>query len=195
MASIKQFRELIDLWNVGDIDARNKIIELIQPIVERFARQEFARGKVVNTPMLLFTGADVYQEVAVRLMERQSKITFDSVEHLLRFINQMAFSIIVDTARKVIDPKPWLAERVNTSEVAEELADDDIGEEFFHLMRGVESLEKLHRKQAMAFAFHNFWGLEMDEICEVLGVGERQVRRYIEFAGVFLMKHVKDSND
>lgn len=191
MSDMSRFRALIDLWNNGDIDARNEMIELIEPIIERFARMEFARGKVSNTPMLLFTGEDVYQEVAVRLIERQNKIHFDSVEHLLSYINRMAYSIIVDAARKLTDPKPWLVERVRASDVHDELQADDVGDEFFHLMRGVEQLQKDYRKQATAFSFYNFWGLKPDKISEILGVSERQVWRYIEFAERVLMKHVK----
>lgn len=194
MSEVVELSKLVTGWNEGDIAVRDQVINIIVPMIERFARLEFAKGKSVNTPMLLFTVDEVVQDVTLKILvlHDQKKLIFTGVDHLISTVNKMVFSIIVDAARKLMGGS-HAAKRVRAIDtpeafVAEADPEDDM---LVYLMEGVALLEAKYPTDAIAFTLRKFWGFSVDDIASIIGESQRNVYRHLEFAECFLLNHIK----
>ncbi|MBO9492199.1 sigma-70 family RNA polymerase sigma factor [Endozoicomonas sp. G2_1] len=186
---IKALSAYFEGWNNNQTSARDRIVSLSVPVVKRFAEQEFSRNKVVNTPIKLFSPDDIAQEVAIRLIKRQSSIHIDGPNDFVSLLRRIIYSVIAEHIKRLTSTRHGLGNRVrfNESEANQSMVNEHHeSEKILTLMSLYDQLERLHRPQALALNFHQVMGLSLSDTAEVLGVSERTARRYIEFSEAWL---------
>ena len=188
--------DLLKSWNLGETSAQNKVITLLQPLIQKFSELEYSNNnKVVPTPILLFCPEDISQTVSLKLIEKQNSY-IESVNDFYILLRKMVYSAIVDEVRKLTTSRHGLGDRIlahNCNDVL--FAEDeclDNSQEFFEFKRLLDDLEETDRDQALAFSFYHLWGFDIAKIQTLLNdISERTVWRYIEFAHNHLMNKLK----
>lgn len=194
MDDVKKLSQLLVWWNAGNVIARDEVIKLVVPMIERFAQLQFSKGKKVNTPMLLNTEKDVVQDVAERLvvLHKEEKLQLNSVEHLIDMVDKITYSIIVDTVRKLTGGAHGSTERVQADvspEFKEAVGEDD-GTDLLNIMAIVAELDEKFKPQALAFSLKHFWDMDNNAIAKLLDISERTAYRYIDFSECYIMHSI-----
>lgn len=188
---------LIKRWNSGCDTARNELVVYLQPFIERFSALEFNNGRVVATPLKLFSVADIAQTVSVKLLEKQKNIRLTTVSDLLILLRKMVYSTLVDEARKLNRAGHYAGNRVKASNCDEVILSEDFSfnsdHSFLLLDKALSNLESLAKEQAIAFSLHRLWGVETKNITLILDISESTFYRYLQFADAFVKKQIVDS--
>ena len=197
MIDVEKLNMLIEQWNAGDSTARNELVVYMQPFIEKFSALEFNNGRVVATPLKLFSVADIAQTVSVKLLEKQKNIHLTTVNDLLVLLRKMVYSTLVDEARKLNSAGHGVGNRVKANECSELVLSEDYNlsneHTFVILDRVVSDLESKAKAQSLAFSLHRLWGVDISDILLILNISESTFYRYLEFADVFIKKQMLDS--
>ena len=194
---VQKLNCLIEQWNNGGDTARNNLIIYLQPFIERFSALEFNNGRVVATPLKLFSVSDIAQTVSVKLLEKQNNIHLTTVSDLLILLRKMVYSTLVDEARKLSRAGHGVGNRIKASTCEEILLSEDLGlgsdHSFILLGNAISKLEKQAKTQAIAFSLHRLWDVKVKDIIVILDISESSFWRYLEFSDAFIKKQIVDS--
>ena len=188
---------LIKNWNAGDVNARNEVVTLLQPLIKHFSEVDFSsKNKVIPTPVVLFCPNDIAQTVSLKLVEKQKSIHIESVNDLFILLRKMVYGIIVDEVRKLTSSRHGLGSRTLADTCDDVLLAEDKCFEHSHTFIEfkilLDDLEEKSRDQALAFSFYHLWGFDIATIQTLLNdISERTVWRYIEFAHKYLSEQLK----
>lgn len=194
--NVEQLQLLIEQWNADDTEARDKLVVYVQPFIEKFSTLEFSKGKVISTPLKLFSTSDLAQTVSEKLLAKHKYLSFSSVDDMFILLRKMVYSTFIDEARKLTNSKHGLGDRIKASDCEEELpADDsfDSSHTFIALEQILTKLENIAKQQAVAFSLYRLWGLEVKQILLILNVSESTFYRYLEFSDAFISIQLKGS--
>lgn len=194
---VQKLNFLIEQWNLGDNTARNDLIVYLQPYIEHFSALEFNKGRVVATPLKLFSITDIAQTVSLKLLEKQKNIRLTTVSDLLILLRKMVYSTLVDEARKLNRAGHGVGNRVKANDCEEIKLSEDLDfnsdHSFVLLDKALSSLEARAKEQSIAFSLHRLWGVNITDIGLILNISESTFYRYLEFADTFVKKQIMDS--
>lgn len=197
MIDVEKLNALIEQWNAGSSTARNELVVYMQPYIEQFSALEFNNGRVIATPLKLFSVADIAQTVSVKLLEKQKYIHLTNVSDLLILLRKMVYSTLVDEARKLNRAGHGVGNRVKANECSELILSEDYNlsneHTFLILDKVISDLESKAKDQAIAFSLHRLWGVEISDIILILNISESTFYRYLEFADAFIKNQMLDS--
>lgn len=192
MIDVEKLNALIKQWNTGNTEARNELVVYLQPFIRKFSALEFNKGRVIATPLKLFSVGDITQTVSIKLLAKQNSIYLTTVNDLLILLRKMVYSTLVDEARKLNNSGHSFGNRVKAVDCddvilsVDETLDSD--HTFVVLEKIISQLEIVAKDQAIAFSLHRLWGVEIEKIILILGVSESTFYRYLEFADAFVKK-------
>jgi RNA polymerase sigma-70 factor, ECF subfamily len=132
----------------------------------------------------------VVHEAYIRLMAGNHP-TLENRAHFFALAARAMRQVLVDHARRKLAGK-----RRDDMRVQVELEDDlalteQQSEEVLAIHEALERLQELDSRQARIVEMHYFAGNAVEEIASVLGIGERTVKRELQFARLFLKQQLE----
>ena len=174
---------LLQAWNEGDSQARDRLIPLVFEDLKEIARKYYDRERPGHTlqPTALVT------ELYLKLKE-QRRVQWRNRQEFFAVSASLIRRILVDHARKHQAAKrgdggPKISFEEAFGWIVEEphlIALDD----------ALQDLEKADPRGSRVVELHVFGGLKFEEIVEVLGIGRSTVLRDWKHARLWLRRHL-----
>jgi RNA polymerase sigma factor (TIGR02999 family) len=163
---------MLNAWNVGDVDSRERLASIIYGELNRLAHLRMfgeRPGHMLNTSALV-------NEAFVRFMESSPREWQDRV-HFFAFMSRVMRQVLVDLARYHKAAKRNEGGQHSDIAAAENVPARQNFHIFLDLDRALTELAQLYERQARVVELRYFGGLENTEIAEVLSVSEDTVLR------------------
>jgi len=168
-------------WYDGDVEARDRLVELFYPELRRIARQYLGR----RTPGETLESAALANEVYLKLV-RAGGIRCESRVHFLALCSQIMRRILVDHARRRGSAKRGGdALLVPLDEVL--LMAQARGIEVLALDEALDALARIDERKSRVVELRYFGGLTIEEAAEVLEVSVDTAKRDWRMARAWLM--------
>jgi RNA polymerase sigma factor (TIGR02999 family) len=185
-AATADLTELLAASRGGDRAASDAIFARVYDDLHRIAHRQLAaggrRGETLNTTALV-------HEAYLRLIPGPG-IPVESRAHFFNLAARVMRNVVVDfVRRKSADKRGGEAVRVTLTGSAELAAKEDsrLSADLLALNAALERLEAESPRLARLVELHFFAGLTFEEIAELLGMGERTVKRHWRSARAFLL--------
>lgn len=180
---------LLAAWSGGDLDALDRLIELVYPELRRIARQHLERRRASET----LESAALANESYLKLV-RAGGIRCENRVHFLALCAQIMRRILVDHARRRgFAKRGGNALRVALDEVL--LVAEARGVEVLALHEALEALARIDARKSRVVELRYFGGLNVEETAEVLGVSADTVKRDWRMARAWLMAELAEKQD
>lgn len=160
-----------------------RLLELVYPELKQIARRQLARERRGHT---LQTTALVH-EAYLRLVDQRLADWRDR-GHFFAVASTLMRRVLVDYARARLAAKR--AHEPVTLTAAAEVGGAEAAFEVLDLDRTLQRLAEAYPRPARVVELRYFGGLELREIAEVLGVGERTIKRDWAFARAWLAREL-----
>lgn len=181
----REISRILDAWNVGDRDALDEIILLVQDDLKAVARRQMAQ----ESPGHTLQPTALVHEAYLRLKRRRTVQIANRVQ-LFAVLAEIMRRILVDHARRKrtarhgggvppvsLDEVCGVATRVNVDLVA---LDD-----------ALKDLASVAPRQHEVVKLNYFAGLTYEEISELLGVSRVTVKRDLKAARIWLLHELR----
>lgn len=200
---LPKIEQLIANWNDEKPNARNELIDYIEPWFYDFSDIAFFENKrVINTPMKIFNSPkDLAQEVAKKLLEKFpmpelelfDHKTFNGLDDLITYIRVIMFAEVDARVKKLTNNKNSLSEhdRIYTipkNEMGESMEDYDL---FFSFAKLYKELAVKYRKKLLAYDLRVFYGHSLDEISLIMGISNSTAKNYIKHIELKVLDRLK----
>ena len=117
--------------------------------------------------------------------------TLENRAHFFALAARAMRQVLVDHARRKVAAKRG-GELLPQVEFDDNLAlTEQQSEEVLAMHEALEHLQALDSRQAQIVEMHYFAGNAVEEIASVLGIGERTVKRELQFARLFLKQQLE----
>lgn len=165
----------------GDDEAAEQVASWAYAELERLAAQrmhrEFGARDVTLEP------AALVNETYLKLL--QHPVVFENRRHFFAFLGKVMLRVLIDYQRaRRADKRGGGDVRVTLEGLAH--AGDAAPIDALALEQALERLEHLDPRKAEVTRLRTMWGLQINEIATILGVGEATVRRDWRFARTWL---------
>jgi RNA polymerase sigma-70 factor, ECF subfamily len=169
----------------GQEEVAAKLFPLVYRELRRVAAHMMQSERVGHT----LQPTAVVHEAYMRMMAGTHP-TLENRAHFFALAARAMRQVLVDHARRKLARK-----RGGEMSVQVELEDNfaftmQQSEEVLAIHEALERLQKLDLRQAQIVEMHYFAGNAVDEIASVLGIGERTVKRELQFARLFLKQQL-----
>jgi RNA polymerase sigma-70 factor, ECF subfamily len=132
----------------------------------------------------------VVHEAYIRLMAGNHP-TLENRAHFFALTARAMRQVLVDHARRKLSAKRG-GEMSHNVELDDNLAlTAQQSEEVLAIHEALERLQELDSRQARIVEMHYFAGNAVEEIASALGIGERTVKRELQFARLFLRQQLE----
>jgi RNA polymerase sigma factor (TIGR02999 family) len=180
---------LLQLWQAGDVAARDQLLLLVQEPLRRLARQSMRRERPGHT---LQTTALV-NEAYLRLVG-QSGNDWSNRAHFFAVSAQVMRRILVDYARqRGADKRGGAWQRVTLEDALHLRREPDA--DLVALDDALRDLETLNARAVRVVELRHFGGLNNEAIAEVLGISPTTVERDWRFAKAWLYREIETAAD
>src|SRR3954468_185926 len=170
-ASQQQITQLLSDWRGGDANAFEKLIPLVQPVLQQLAHRYMSKERPGHTLQTTLLVNDAYLQLADR-----THPDWQNRAHFFAVAAQLMRRIMVDHARQ----RQALKRGGGALKVTLDEAAHAVEERAVELLALDEALEKLaafDKRKADVVEMRYFGGLTMEEIAEVLKVHVNTVTR------------------
>jgi RNA polymerase sigma-70 factor (ECF subfamily) len=179
---------LLDRWRGGDLNARDRVIDLLYPELKKVAAQRMRHERLDHTIQATALVNEFFLHMA-----RSREIEWSSRTHFLAVASRTMRRLLIDYARmQRADKRGGHDVRVQIEGLG--LAD---GFDSLCVLEFEELLERLAAEDARTASvveLRCFGGLTYSEIESVLGVDERTAKRDWKFARTWLAAHLRKGN-
>lgn len=184
---MQDITQLLQSAQAGDVQAADRLFELIYPDLRRLARQTLGKGSSART----LSTTELVHESFVRLIER-GQLRLEDRLGFFRYVGRVMRTVIVDEVRARSAYKRGGDQCFMTLTTGVAGADLD-DQRVLAVNAALDALERIapdfHRLVEMRF----FAGLSVVEVAKVKGVSTRTVEREWEKARSFLQKLMEES--
>ncbi len=183
--SASEITGLLQEWNSGDPDARERLLPFVYDELRRQARSLMSRERIDHT----LQPTALVHEVFVRISE-QAGVEWKDRSHFYGFASRLMRQILVDHARKHATAKRGknpIHFSIDDLQVPVEQRADAI----LILNDVLDRLEALDAQQAKVVEMRFFAGMNNKEIAEGLNISERTVGREWEMARLWLARELR----
>jgi RNA polymerase sigma-70 factor, ECF subfamily len=172
-----ELTELLHAWRAGDGSSGDRLIAALYSELHALAGRQMRRenaGTLATTALV--------HEAYLRLLD-QRRTDWQDRRHFLAIAATTMRRVLIDRARARHSLKRGV-DLVDLSRIDRGGAERNV--ELLDLDHALDHLAALHPRQARVVELRFFGGLEEREIAEIVGVGERTVRRDWVFAAAWL---------
>jgi RNA polymerase sigma factor (TIGR02999 family) len=174
---------LLQAWNAGDLEARDRATALVYGELRRRAAVHLRRERREHT----LQPSALVHEAYLRLID-QRQAAWQNRAHFLAVLSRMMRRVLVDHARGRLAAKrsgKWA--RVTLTE-AEEVAGSEFEIDLLDLDVALERLAMLDERKSRVAELRFFGGLSLTEMGHVLDVSPKTVERDWQMARAWLFK-------
>jgi RNA polymerase sigma factor (TIGR02999 family) len=169
-ASQQQITQLLSEWREGDANAFEKLVPLVQPVLQQLAHRYMSRERPGHTLQTTILVNDAYLQLAEQGANWQNRA------HFFAIAAQLMRRIMVDHARRRQALKRGGgAMKVTLDDEAHAVQNRAV--ELLALDEALEELAKFDRRKADVVEMRYFGGLTMEEIADVQKVHVNTVTR------------------
>lgn len=169
-ATQQQITQLLSDWRGGDTSAFEKLIPLVQPVLQQLAHRYMSRERPGHTLQTTILVNDAYMQLAEQNANWQNRA------HFFAIAAQLMRRIMVDHARqRQALKRGGGALKVTLDEFAH--AAESRAVELLALDEALEKLARFDKRKADVVEMRYFGGLSMEEIAEVQKVHLSTVTR------------------
>ena len=171
---------MLAAWNEGDVDALDRLMDLVYPELRRIARQHLQRQR----PGESLESAALANEAYLKLV-RAGGIRCENRTHFLALCSQIMRRILVDHARRRgFAKRGGNTLRVTLDEVL--LASQARGIEVLALDEALDALARIDHRKSRLVEMRYFGGMTIKEVAEVLAVSVDTAKRDWRMARAWL---------
>ena len=179
MPNTHEITELLQAWSLGDAEALDKLIPLVDQELKKIAHAYMRKER----PEHILQTTALVDEALLRLI-RTEKINWDNRKQFYGLIAYRMRQILVDYARRLITGGGTRIAQVGVSE-ADKLT-VKASEELLELHLALTKLATRDARKAKVVELRHFGGYTLDEIAEMLEVSKATVERDWKFARSWL---------
>jgi RNA polymerase sigma factor (TIGR02999 family) len=181
--------EMLVAWKGGDMDALDRLTDLVYPELRRIARRNLERRRAGDS----LESAALANEAYLKLV-RAGGIGCENRVHFLALCSQIMRRILVDHARRRgFAKRGGKALRVPLDEVL--LVAQAHGIEVLALDEALDALARIDNRKSRVVELRYFGGLSIEETAEVLGISVDTVKRDWRMARAWLMAELAGKQD
>jgi RNA polymerase sigma factor (TIGR02999 family) len=170
----------------GEKDVAAKLFPLVYGELRRVAAGMMRREREGHT----LQATAVVHEAYMRMMAGTHP-TLENRSHFFALAARAMRQVLVDHARRKLAGKRG-GEMSAQVELEDTLAlTEQQSEEVLAIHEALERLQEIDLRQAQIVEMHYFAGNAVEEIANALGIGERTVKRELQFARLFLKKQLE----
>ena len=167
----QQITQLLGEWRLGDANALEKLIPLVQPVLQQLAHRYMSKERPGHTLQTTLLVNDAYLQLADR-----THPNWQNRAHFFAVAAQLMRRIMVDHARqRQALKRGGGAMKVTLDESAH--AAESRAVELLALDEALEKLAAFDKRKAEVVEMRYFGGLTMEEIADVLKVHVNTVTR------------------
>jgi len=167
----QQITQLLGEWRLGDASALEKLIPLVQPVLQQLAHRYMSKERPGHTLQTTLLVNDAYLQLADR-----THPNWQNRAHFFAVAAQLMRRIMVDHARqRQALKRGGGAMKVTLDESAH--AAESRAVELLALDEALEKLAAFDKRKAEVVEMRYFGGLTMEEIADVLKVHVNTVTR------------------
>ena len=181
-----EITELLQTWKIGDEEAFNRLMPLVEPELKRAARnylRDERRDNILQTTALV-------NDALIKLIKENLKP--DNRGQFYGFVKKRMRQVLVDYARRRKALGIENLHHVDVSEV-EDLSSEK-SNDLVMLEEALTALAKKDERKAAVIEYRFFVGLSIDETAEVMGLSSRTVERDWEYAQAWLNRYMTTSD-
>ena len=176
-------------WNRGDMEALDRLMDLVYPELRRIAHQNLRRAGAGAS----IESAALANEAYLKLVGAGG-IRCENRAHFLALCSQIMRRILVDHARRRgFAKRGGNALRVPLDEIL--LAAQARGVEVLALDEALEALALIDKRKSRVVELRYFGGLSIEETAEVLEVSMDTVKRDFRMARAWLLAKLTEKQD
>jgi RNA polymerase sigma-70 factor (ECF subfamily) len=180
---------MLTAWNGGDVDALDRLVELVYPQLRRIAHRHLEHRRAGES----VESASLVNEAYLKLV-RAGGIRCESRVHFLALCSQIMRRILVDHARRRGSAKRGgNALLVPVDEML--LASRARGIEVLALDEALEALNQIDARKSRVIELRYFGGLTIEEAANVLGVSVDTAKRDWRMARAWLIGELTRKQD
>ena len=182
-----EITELLQTWKIGDEEAFNRLMPLVEPELKKAARnylRDERRDNILQTTALV-------DDALIKLIKENLRP--ENRSQFYGFVKLRMREVLVEYARqrralrRGNDPR-----QVDISEVKDMSAKKS--DLLIALNEALTEMAKKHERKAMVIEYRFFVGLNIDETAEVMGLAPRTVMRDWEYAQAWLNRYMTTSD-
>lgn len=187
--SLHDITAMLAAWNKGNMDALDRLMDLVYPELRRIAHQNLKRGGAGTS----IESAALANEAYLKLVGAGG-IRCENRAHFLALCSQIMRRILVDHARRRgFAKRGGNALRVPLDEIL--LAAQARGVEVLALDEALEALALIDKRKSRVVELRYFGGLSIEETAEVLEVSMDTVKRDFRMARAWLLAKLTEKQD
>ncbi|HET9711232.1 MAG TPA: ECF-type sigma factor [Pyrinomonadaceae bacterium] len=182
-----EITELLHAWKNGDDQARDRLMELVDPVLKKIAHNYMRNerpGNILQTTALV-------NEALMRLIKENLRP--EDRNQFYGFLRKRMREVLYDYARAAgaikRGERPQQVDLAEAENVSEEKSLDLI-----MLDEALAELAKESERQLAVIEYRFFIGLSIDETAEVMGIAPRTVQRDWDYAQAWLKRYMNTSD-
>lgn len=173
-ARAQPITELLDQAGGGDVLARERVVRLVHAELSRIASAALRRENPGHTLQTL----DLVNETYLKLFEGDPKSWPDRQQFFAYAATAMRHFLVTHARRKRAAKRGGEALRISLSE----LPDGTNAEELIALDLALDRLQQIDERKARIVELRFFVGLQIDDICDLLGLSAASVHKELRAA-------------
>lgn len=181
-----EITELLHAWKNGDDEARDRLMELVDPELKKIAHNCLRKerpGNILQTTALV-------NEALIKLIKENLRP--EDRNQFYGFLRMRMREVVLDYARAARAIKR--GERPQQVDLAEaENVSTEKAKELIMLNEALSEFAKESERQLAVIEYRFFIGLSIDETAEVMGIARRTVQRDWEYAQAWLKRYMNTS--
>ncbi len=177
-----EITELLQTWKVGDEEAFNRLMPLVEPELKKAARnylRDERRDNILQTTALV-------NDALIKLIKENLRP--ENRSQFYGFVKRRMRQVLVGYARKRQALGIDNTLHVDPSEV-EDLSKEK-SKDLVLLEEALTDLARKHERKALVIEYRFFVGLNIEETAEVMGLAPRTVQRDSEYAQAWLNRYM-----
>ncbi len=173
-----EITELLKAWSSGDTQALEKLVPLVddelRKIAHNYMRNERS-GHILQTTALV-------NEALIKLI--RENISWENRKQFYALVAKRMRQVLVDYARRT--------ERADYVDVDDAVIPDETPKEVLMLDQALTKLASIDQRKETIVECRYFIGLKLEEIAELLGIGQSTVEREWRFARSWLKREMSE---
>lgn len=186
MGAEKRVTDLLHRWREGDEAARDQLVAIVYPELQRLARSYLGAERRDHT----LQATALVHEAYMRLVD--ADVDWDDRVHFLAVAARVMRRVLVDHGKARRRQKRG-GERIRTTLDERSLAAAEPIVDIVAVDEALRSLAVEDRRQSRVVELHYFGGMTYEEIASVLGLSATTVKRDLRFAKAWLEEELAPS--
>jgi RNA polymerase sigma factor (TIGR02999 family) len=178
---------LLNAVEQGDLQAADKLLELVYEELRRLAASKMAR----ETPGQTLQPTELVHEAWLRLVGTKNP-KFENRNHFFSAAAEAMRRVLIDRARRKLTQRHG-GGVVRVDLDGQNLAAPDVDEQLLAVHEVLDKFAKDHPVQAEVVKLRYFVGMTNEETAQVLGISVSSVNNYWMFSRTWILHEIKNA--